>query len=243
MAQAQAAYLPRGLVTRRAGLAMLVMAIGLAVIGAFAANAYIAGEASKVAAPSRSIYVAGADIAAGAFVTPADLRLTQMPISDEAAPFYVGPAAAVEGAPPDPGPAGIAMKALRQGQPILAGDILPAEIAGSVAPLIPLNVKVGDQEQPVVGGLNLPLGALVAPPPPIRVNDRIDVWASFLTEEGTASATDVVIADAQVLAIVGTAEAPSGLILGVTAGQLDRFLFYSNSGAGMIITVRSSQRP
>ena len=243
MAQAQASYLPRGLVTRRAGLAMLVTAVGLAVIGAFAANTYIAGEASKVAAPMRSVYVAGSDIAAGSFVTPASLRLAQMPVSDELATFYVMPAAAVEGSAPDPGPAGIAMKTLRQGQPILAGDILPAETAGSVAPLIPLSVKVGDQEQPVIGGLNLPLGSLVAPPPPIRVNDRIDVWASFLTEEGTASATDVVIADAQVLSIIGAPEAPSGFILGVTAGQLDRFLFYMNSGAGMIITVRSSQRP
>ena len=233
MAQAQAAYLPRGLVTRRAAVATLVLAIGLAAIGAYAANSYIAGEATKVAAPIRSVLVAGRDIEAGSFVRAADLSTAQVPIVGELAPFYV----TTETAPAS----GIAVKAIRKGQPILVGDVVAAETAGTVAPLVPLTVKVGDQQQPVVGGLNIPLDRFSAPPPPVRVGDRVDVWASFVTPAGAGS-TEAVLSDVQIVYLVGGAAQPSGFVIGVTAQQLDRFLFYVNTGASMVMTVRSSQR-
>jgi Flp pilus assembly protein CpaB len=247
MAQAQAAYLPRGLVTRRAALTMLAMAIVLAVIAAFAANAYIAGEASKVVAPSRTVFVAAHDVDAGSFVGAADLTSAQIPLSDDLAKFYVAPQGAPAGAQAGTpavgvGLSGIAAKALRKGEPILVGDVVPAETAGTVAPLIPLTIKVGDQQQSVVGGLNVPTGRFALPPAPVRANDHIDIWTSFITSTG-ASSTELVIGDAQIIEIVGTAAEPSGYVLALTETQLDRFLFYNDSGGAMVVTVRSSQHP
>lgn len=240
MAQAQAIHAGRSFASRRTAIALILAAIGLAAAAAFAANAYIANEAQKVAAPLRTVWAAAKDIPAGALVGPADLTTVQLALPNEQAALF---AVASEGAT---APTGVSVQDLKKGRPIAVGDLLPVESAGSVAPLVPLTVTVGTQQQPVVGGLNFPLDRLLAPPPPVRAHDRIDIWASVTVLPASPNAppttsTQLVIGNAEIISFVGSAQSPQGYVLAVTIEQLDRFLFYGSSGAPMIVTVRSSR--
>ncbi len=177
---------------RRGGVLLIVVALGLGGGAAYAANTYVATEARKVTAPVRSVLVAGRDIAAGALVSPADLAAADIPVPDDLAALYEGPDRKAEG--------GVAVHALRHGQPILTGDLLPAATAQTVAPLVPTTVTVGGSAQRVVGALNVPIGRIQLPPPPLRVNDRVDVWMWVAPPAGStrAAATQAVLSDIEV---------------------------------------------
>lgn len=230
----------RPLASRRVGLIFIVVALGLALIAGFAANTYVTGEARKVSAPLREIWVASRDIPASTLIGPADVQVAQLPIPDTLQDAYLAPAAPAGGLA-TAAPQGVTAKALRKGQPLTAGDLLPADAATSVAPLIPPVVRIGDRDQAVAGGLNVPLGQLVAPPPKFRVGDKVDIWAATFGEAGTSGGTQVVLGDITVLAFTGTAESPAGIVLAVTPEQLDRYLFFASTGSPMILTVRSAQ--
>lgn len=225
----------RPLASRRTGVVFIVIALGLALVAGLAANSYVAGEASKVSAPLRDVWVAARDIPAGTLVGPGDVQVAQIAVSDALRDLYLAPTAPAEPVQ------GITAKALRKGQPLTAGDLLSADAATSVAPLIPPVVKVGGQDQAVAGGLNVPLGQLVAAPPKFRVGDKVDIWATTFTATGASGGTQVVLGDITVLAFTGTAESPAGIVLAVTPEQLDRYLFFASTGSPMILTVRSAQ--
>lgn len=229
----------RPLASRRTGVIFIVVALGLAVIAGLAANSYVAGEASKVTAPMREVWVAARDIPASALVSTGDLEVAKIPVPDSLRDSFVGPGTGQAGV--SAGALGVTAKALRKGQPLTAGDLLSADAAISVAPLIPPLVRVGGQDQAVAGGLNVPIGTLVAAPPKFRVGDRVDIWATTLAAGGGSGGTQVVLGDITVLAFTGSAEAPSGIVLAVTPEQLDRYLFFAATGSPMILTVRSAQ--
>lgn len=235
-----AAAAQRPLASRRTGVVFIVIALGLALIGGFAANSYVSGEAAKVSAPMRDVWVAARDIPAGTLVGSADLQVAQIPIPDSLRDMYVG-AGATTGAPSPVPLQGVAAKALRKGQPLTAGDLLAPESATSVAPLIPPAVRIGDKDEAVAGGLNVPLSQLVAPPPRFRVGDKVDIWAATVGPQGTSGGTQVVLGEITVIAFTGTADAPAGIVLAVTPEQLDRYLFFASTGSPMILTVRSAQ--
>lgn len=230
----------RPLASRRTGVVFIAIALGLALIGGFAANSYVSGEAAKVSAPMRDVWVAARDIPAGTLIGAADLQMAQIPVPDALRDMYVG-AGATAGAPSPVPIQGVAAKALRKGQPLTAGDLLAPESATSVAPLIPLAVRIGDRDEAVAGGLNVPLAQLVAPPPRFRVGDKVDIWAASVAAGGMSGGTQVVLGEITVLAFTGTADSPAGIVLAVTPEQLDRYLFFASTGSPMILTVRSAQ--
>lgn len=236
-----AAAAQRPLASRRTGVAFIVVALGLALIAGFAANAYVTGEARKVSAPLRDVWVAARDVPAGALVGPGDVEVAQLPVPDSVRDTYLGPAAAPAGGVAVASPQGVTAKALKKGQPLTAGDLLSADVATSVAPLIPPVVRVGDKDEAVAGGLNVPLGQLVAPPPKFRVGDKVDIWAASVSAAGAGGGTQVVLGDITVIAFTGPAESPAGIVLAVTPEQLDRYLFFASTGSPMILTVRSAQ--
>lgn len=225
----------RPLASRRTGIIFIAIALGLALIAGLAANSYVAGEASKVTAPMRDVWVAGRDVPAATLIAAGDLAVAKLPVPDSLRDTYMAP---VDGAAP---PSGVTAKALRKGQPLITGDLLAADAATSVAPLIPPLVKVGGQDQAVAGGLNVPIANFVAPPPRFRVGDRVDVWATTIAAGGTSGGTQVVLGDVTVLALSGAADAPTGVVFAVTPEQLDRYLFFASTGSPMILTVRSAQ--
>lgn len=227
MAQSRSA-----LASRRSGFLLVGFAIVLAVAAFFLSNAYLAAEAGKVNAPVRSVLVAARDIAAGTEVRAEDLATTSIALPDGVAGFFLAPAQGTQ-------PSGVAAIDLKKGQPVLAADLLSIDTAQSVAPLVPLKVKVGDADVDVVGAMNLPLDRLVAPPPKVRVHDRIDVWASSALE-GVPS-LQLVMANVEIIAFSGTPEEPAGYVIAVTAEHLDRYLFASTSGSSLVVTVRSSR--
>lgn len=227
----------RPLASRRTGVVFIVIALGLALIAGFAANSYVTGEARKVTAPLRDVWVAARDIPAATLLGPGDVEVAQLPVPDAMKDAYLGPAA---GATPAAAQ-GVTAKALRKGQPLTAGDLLSPDAATSVAPLIPPVVKIGDKDQSVVGGLNVPLSSLIAPPPRFRVGDKLDLWAITLTETGRSGGSQVVLGDIAVIAFTGSADSPAGIVLAVTPEQLDRYLFFAATGSPMILTVRSAQ--
>lgn len=220
----------RAIVGRRGALGIVAVAIGLAVIAGYSANTYIAAEAEKVAAPIRDVWVAARDIAPGTLLTSADVTVSRSPIQNDMAAYYLTDAAAP--------PAGIATSALRQGQPILAGTLLPAESADTVSPLIPLTVDVGGSQRPTIGALNFPIGQLSVPPPPMREGDRVDVWAQPLTETGPGALVSVL----ENIEVIAFSPEGDGLIFALTREQLARFATLTNQGAPMILTLRSSRR-
>lgn len=230
----------RPLASRRTGIVFIVIALGLALVGGFAANSYVSGEAAKVSAPMRDVWVAARDIPAGTLVGMADLETAQLPVPDALRDMYLGPAAAGGATAPTP-VQGVTAKALRKGQPLTAGDLLASESTTSVAPLIPPAVRVGDKDEAVAGGLNVPLSQLVAPPPRFRVGDKVDVWATTVGPDGAGAGTQIVLSGITVIAFNGAADAPSGVVFAVTPEQLDRYLFFASTGSPMILTVRSAQ--
>lgn len=237
-----AAAAQRPLASRRTGVVFIAIALGLALIGGFAANSYVSGEAAKVSAPLRDVWVAARDVPAGTLVGPGDVQVARLPIPDELRSAYLGPAEQVAGREATLSvPQGVTIKMLRKGQPLTAGDLLAAESATSVAPLIPPVVRVGDKDEPVAGGLNVPLSQLVAPPPKFRVGDKVDIWAATVGPQGTSGGTQVVLGEITVIAFTGTADSPAGIVLAVTPEQLDRYLFFASTGSPMILTVRSAQ--
>lgn len=227
----------RPLASRRMGVIFVVIALGLALIAGFVANSYVAGEAAKVSAPLRDVWVAARDLPTATLLAPGDVQVAQVPVPDALRDMYLSPPA---GAAPAPAQ-GVTAKALRKGQPLTAGDLLPAESTTSVAPLIPPVVKIGDREQAVVGALNVSLGQLIAPPPRFRVGDRVDIWAATVSQSGVSGATQIVLGDLNVIAFSGPAESPAGIIIAATPEQLDRYLFFLTTGSPMILTVRSAQ--
>lgn len=237
MSMAVAAQRP--LASRRTGVVFIVVALGLALVAALATNAYVSGEARKVSAPLRDVWVATRDIPASTLIGPGDVQVAQIPVPDDLREIYLGPTAAAGAAVSLP--QGVTAKALRKGQPLTAGDLLPAESATSIAPLIPPVIRIGDRDQPVVGGFNVPLGGLVAPPPRFRVGDRVDIWAATFGPAGTSGGTQVVLGDITVIAFTGSPESPAGIVIAATPEQLDRFLFFASTGSPMILTVRSAQ--
>jgi len=220
----------RSMVGRRGALGVVALAIGLAVIAGYAANSYLAAEAEKVAAPVRDVWVAARDIAAGTLLNSADLTISRVPIRNDMATYYLTDAAVT--------PAGIATSALRQGQPVLAGTLLPAESAGTVSPLIPLTVDVGGSQRATIGALNFPIGQLTVPPPPMREGDRVDVWAQPLTETGPGA----LVAVLENIEVIAFSPEGDGLIFALTRDQLARFATFMNQGSPMILTLRSSRR-
>lgn len=166
---AQAVYAQRGPITRRNGVLLLALAVALAVVAGVAANTYVSGEARRVNPPPRTVIVAARDLAPGSVVGRGDVTTTTISVPDAQAAYYLTDANAAE--------LGLLVKPLKQGQPLLAGDVLPAGSAVSVAPLVPAKVKIGNDEKLVAGGLNIPLDLFIAPPPPVRANDHIDLWA------------------------------------------------------------------
>lgn len=220
----------RSIVGRRGALGIVAIAIGLAVIAGYAANSYVASEAEKVAAPTRDIWVAARDIEPGTLLTAADVTVSRSPIQNEMAGYYLTDS----GAPP----AGIVTSALRQGQPVLAGTLLPADAADTVSPLIPLTVDIAGSQRPTIGALNFPLGQLTVPPPPMREGDRVDVWAQPITETGPGALV-AVLENVEVIAFSAEGD---GLIFALTQEQLARFATFSNQGSPMILTLRSSRR-
>ncbi len=217
--------------SRRIGLLLGLLAVLLGGGSFFLSQSYLAGEAGRANPPLRPVAVAAKAIAAGAIVGPADARTASMPVVPDLADLYLQPGAV----------SGIAVRALREGQPILVGDLLPAESAGSVAPLVPLKVKVGDQQRDVAGGLNLPLDRLAAPPPKVRVHDRVDLWAS--SAQQNVPSLQLVLENVEIIAFNGASDAPAptGFVVAVTVEQLDRYLFFTNTPSQLVITVRSSR--
>ncbi|MBI2325624.1 MAG: hypothetical protein HYU87_11780 [Chloroflexi bacterium] len=221
---------------RRGALFIIVIGLILAVLAAVSASSYLAGEAEKVAAPQRDAWVAARDIPAGTLLTRDDLAVARFPVTNEMAGFYLLAA--------DPGrpPVGVVPIALRKGEPLVAGAVLPPELAESIAPVVPLTITVGGSSQPVVGALNIPLGRLVAPPPAFREGDHIDLWAQEATAAGLSRSLTQVLSDVEVIGFVGTRGAAEGVVIAVTRQQLEQFVTTSNAGAQMIATVRSSRR-
>lgn len=219
--------------TRRAGIAVLAGAVILALVAFFLAQSYVSSAALSADPPKQPVAVAADDIAPGSPVTPAMARSVAMSVPPELyRSVFLVPGDAVKG---------VAVRAIKKGEPILAGDLAPLESAQSIAPLVPLKTKVGTVTADVVGGLNLPLGRLVAPPPAVRPHDRIDLWAG-----GTGPnqpSLQLVLENVEILAFNGDATAPSGFDIAVTVEQLDRFFFFSVQGAPLLVTVRSSQAP
>lgn len=226
----------RPAVGRRGALFIIVIGLVFAVAAAISANSYISGEADKVAAPQRDAWVAARDIPAGTLLTSADLAVARFPIPNDRADMY---ALSVEGGRP---PLGVVTLALRKGEPIVAGAVLPPELAESIAPVVPTTVTVDGASRPAVGALNIPLGRLIAPPPPFRQGDHIDLWAQEITSSGPARSVTAILSDVQVIGFVGAKGSPEGVILAVTRDQLDRYAASANSGASLILTVRSSRR-
>lgn len=220
----------RAAVGRRGALGVIIVALGLAGIAAYSANSYIAQEAEKVAAPVREVWVAARDVAPGTLLTPADAVLASTAIENKMAPHYLTSASAQ--------PTGLTTTALRPGQPILAGTLLPAAAADTVSPLIPLTVNVGGAERATIGALNFPLGRLAVPPPPMRENDRVDIWSQEVTEKGLGGLV-LVLENVEIIAFAGEGD---GLIFALTRDQLERFATHSNQGSPMILTLRSSRR-
>ncbi|MDE3103043.1 MAG: hypothetical protein KGJ98_12505 [Chloroflexota bacterium] len=233
----------RPLASRRVGIGFIVVALGLALIAGYAANSYLAGERSKVAAPLRDVWVASHAIAAGTLVGAADLTIARIPVPDAMRALYLGPAApsGAGGTATTAGPTGVAAKAIPQGEPLTQGDLLAASSADSVAPLVPPTVQVAGKAEAVAGGLNVPIGAFVAPPPKFTVGDRVDIWAETVAKGGQATSTQVVLEDIAVIAFTGSAQSPRGIVFAVTPEQLDRYLFFASTGSPMILTVRSSE--
>ena len=221
------------LASRRAGLPLVAVAIVLAIGAFFLGNTYLTAEAAKVNAPVRTVYAASRDIAAGTLLRAEDLATTSMALPDQLAGFFL---VQTPGAPP---PAGVAAIDLKMGQPVLGGDLLSSDSAQSVAPLVPLKVRVGADEQDAVGALNLPLDRLVAPPPKVRVHDRIDLWASSV--EADVPSLQLVMENVEIIAFSGAGDAPEGYVIAVTVEHLDRYLFFSNTGSPLVVTVRSSR--
>lgn len=220
----------RPAIGRRGAAVVLIIAAVLAAGAAFAANAYIAGEAEKVAAPVRAAWVVARDIPAGTLLVSADLVVARFPIPGEMTSAYMSG--------DQPAQLGITMHALRKGQPILAGALLPAESADTVSPLVPLTVTVGGSSQRTVGALNIPLGRLAAPPPPFREGDHVDIWVQPVSASGTFGSLTLVLENIEVIAFGDD----GGIVIAATRDQLERFVTASNQGSPMILTVRSSRR-
>lgn len=233
---AAVAMTQRPAVGRRGALFIIVIGLILAVLAALSASSYLSSEAEKVAAPQRDAWVAARDVPAGTLLTKDDLAVARFPVTNEMASLYV---LATDPARP---PVGVAPIALRKGQPILVGAVLPPELAESIAPAVPQTVAVGGSPQPVVGALNIPLGRLVAPPPPFREGDHIDLWAQETTTSGLSRSLTAVLSDVEVIGLVGARGSAEGVVIAVTRPQLEQFVTMSNSGAPMIATVRSSRR-
>lgn len=233
---AAVAMTQRPAVGRRGALLIIVVGLILAVLAAVSANSYLAGEAEKVAAPQRDAWVAARDIPAGTLLTKTDLAVARFPIQNDMAGLY---ALAVDPARP---PVGVVPIALRKGEPIVAGAVLPPELAESIAPVVPLTVTVGGASQAAVGALNIPLGRLVAPPPPFREGDHIDLWAQETSSTGLSRTLTPVLSDVEVIGFVGARASAEGVILAVTRQQLEQFVVTSTSGAPLLVTVRSSRR-
>lgn len=227
MAQSRSA-----LASRRNGLLLVGLAVVLAIAAFFLGNAYLAGEAAKVNAPVRTVLVASRDIAAGTQVRTEDLARASIALSDQLVGFFLAPGAQASG---------IAAVDLKQGQPVLASHLLSGDAALSVAPLVPLKLKVGSDQIDVVGAMNLPLDRLAAPPPKVRVHDHIDLWASSVLQ-GVPS-LQLVLENAEIIAFSGTLQDPTGYVLAVTAEHLDRYLLASGNGSSLLVTVRSSRQP
>jgi hypothetical protein len=226
----------RPMIGRRGALFIVVIGLVLAVLAALSANSYLSSEVEKVAAPQRDAWVAARDIPAGTLLTRDDLAVARFPVPGEMSGLY---ALVTDAARP---PLGVAPVALRKGQPILAGAVLPPEFAESIAPIVPLTVNVGGSMQPVVGALNIPLGRLAAPPPPFREGDHLDFWIQEPSATGLSRTLTLVFADAEVIGFVGARGSAEGVIFAVTRQQLEQFVTTQNSGAPMIVTVRSSRR-
>ncbi len=226
----------RPAVGRRGALFIILIGLVLAVLAAISANSYISGEADKVAAPQRDAWVAARDIPAGTLLTKDDLVVARFPLQNDMAGFY-----ALVTDPTRP-PVGVVPIALRKGQPIVAGAVLPPELAESIAPAVPLTVTVGGASQPVAGALNIPLGRLIAPPPQFREGDHLDLWTQEATASGLSRSLTSVLSDVEVIGFVGARGSAEGVVVAVTRQELERFVTTSNSGAPMIVTVRSSRR-
>ncbi len=233
---AAVAVTQRPAVGRRGALFIIVIGLVLAVLAAISANSYLASEAEKVAAPQRDVWVAARDIAAGTLLTKDDLMFARFPVPNEMASLY---SLVTDAGRP---PLGVVPIPLRKGEPIVAGAVLPPELAESIAPVVPLTVTVGGSSQPVAGALNIPLGRLVAPPPPFREGDHIDLWAQEATTTGLSRSLTQVLSDVEVIGFVGARGSAEGVVIAVTRQQLEQFVTMSNSGAPMIATVRSSRR-
>ncbi len=219
--------------TRRTGIVLLGGAVILALVAFFLSQSYVSSAALSANPPKQPVAVASDDIPVGTLVTPAMAQSAAMSVPPELYKVvYLPPGEAVKG---------VAVRTIKKGEPILAGDLLPAESANSIAPLVPLKTKSGTATADVVGGLNLPLNRLVAAPPAVRPHDHIDLWAGGVGPNQPS--LQLVLEDVEILAYNGDAAAPNGFDVAVTVEQLDRYLFFSNQGAPLIITVRSSQAP
>lgn len=225
----------RAAVGRRGASFIVIAALGLAALAAFAANSYISGEAQRVAAPIRAAWVAARDIQAGALLTKDDVAQASFPIPGEMTEAYM-----LVGNATTP-PTGVVLQSLRKGQPLLNGVLLPPEAANSVSPLVPLTVTVDGSQRPSIGAFNLPLGRLVAPPPAMREGDRVDLWAAAAPTTPTSSIGPLraIISDVQILAFTGESD---GIVLALSADQLDRLVSAMGSQSTMVLTVRSSRR-
>lgn len=222
----------RPAVGRRGAAFVVIVAAVIAALAAVAANAYISGEAEKVSAPVRAAWVAARDVPAGTVLTAADLAVASFPITNEMAGSYV---LATDPARP---PAGLTPIAIRKGQPILAGTLLPAEAADTVSPLVPLTVTIGGSSQRTVGALNIPLARLAVPPPPFREGDRVDIWAQTISASGSIGSLTSVLEGIEVIAQTDD----GGVVVAVTRDQLERFATFINQGSPLLLTVRSSRR-
>ncbi len=223
-------------VTRRSALALIVVALVLALAAAYTANAYLTGEARKVAAPIRAVWVASRDIAAGTLVGAGDVTAASMPLADDLKDFFVS----ADGQPT--GPLGVSAMTLRKGQPLQNGALLPPQSASSVAPLLPLQVSISGTSRPVVGGLNIPVDRLVAPPPAFAEHDHVDLWAFVPGTTPTSGTTQLVLGDLEVIAFVVGGQRPEGIVIAATFEQIDRALASLSSGAQLLLTVRPSPR-
>ena len=217
--------------TRRNGIALVAAAIVLALVAFFLSQSYVSSAAQNANPPKQPVAVAANDIPAGTLVSPAMAESAAMSVPpDLYKTVYLAPGDTVKC---------VAVRAIKKGEPILAGDLAPAESAGSLAPLIPLKTKIGTATADVAGGLNVPLGRLVAPPPAVRTHDHIDLWAGGVGPNQPS--LQLVLENVEILAFNGTVDAPTGYNVAVTVDQLDRYLFFSNQGAPLLVTVRSSQ--
>lgn len=217
--------------TRRNGILLLGGSVVLALLAFFLAQSYVSSVAQSANPPRQPVAVAADDIPAGTLVTPAMAQSAPMSVPAELYNVvFLAPGDSVKG---------LAVRAIKKGEPILAGDLLPAESAQSLAPLVPLKAKVGTVTVDVVGGLNLPLDRLVAKPPAVRPHDRIDLWAGGVGPNQPS--LQLVLEDVEILAFNGGPAAPDGFNVAVSVEQLDRYLFFSNQGAPLVVTVRSSQ--